>query len=147
MRVATWNIYWLGERTGDKIQRSEADYKDIVQVIDHLSPDVLALEEIVDPLVMEKILDLASTDNNEYVIKVSDDNWLTSDSKPLDTSNDLQKVFLCINNKTIEFIKGRGNQKWPRWSTSLRRKVTRAIIRKRVCRGRGASALRLSKSP
>ena len=104
MRVATWNIYWLGERTGDKIQRSESDYKLIAQVIDRLSPDVLVLEEIVDPLVMEHILALASTEDRDYVIRTSDANWLTSDAKPLDASNDLQKVFLCINNKTVEFI-------------------------------------------
>lgn len=106
MRGATWNIYWLGERTGEKIQRSESDYKLIAQVIDRLSPDILALEEIVDPLVMEQILALASTEDRDYIIRISDDNWLTSDSKPLDASNELQKVFLCINNKTVEFIKG-----------------------------------------
>lgn len=106
MRVATWNIYWLGERVGDKIQRSESDYKLIAQAIDRLSPDVLALEEIVDPLVMEHILALASTEDRDYVIKASDANWLTSDSHPLDASNGLQKVFLCINNKTVEFIMG-----------------------------------------
>jgi len=107
MRVATWNIYWLGEeRTGHRIQRSEPDYKLIAQVIDRLKPDVLALEEIVDPLVMEHILGLASTEGGEYIIKTSDTNWLTSDSQPLDTSHDLQKVFLCINNKTVEFISG-----------------------------------------
>jgi hypothetical protein len=104
MRVATWNIYWLGERTGDKIQRSESDYKLIAQVIDRLSPDVLVLEEIVDPLVMEHILALASTEDRDYIIRTSDANWLTSDAKPLDALNDLQKVFLCINNKTVEFI-------------------------------------------
>jgi endonuclease/exonuclease/phosphatase family metal-dependent hydrolase len=106
MRVATWNIYWLGERTGEKIVRSESDYNLIAQVIDRLSPDVLALEEIVDPLVMQQILTLASTEGRDYIIKTSDTNWLTSDSKPLDTEKDLQKVFLCINNKTVEFIRG-----------------------------------------
>ncbi len=106
MRVATWNIYWLGERTGDKIQRTESDYKLIAQVIDRLSPDVLALEEIVDPLVMEHILALASTEDREYIVRTVDDHWLTSDSNPLANSNDLQKVFLCINNKSIEFLKG-----------------------------------------
>ena len=106
MRVATWNIYWLGERTGEKINRSESDYKLIAQVIDRLSPDILMLEEIADPLVMEQILALASTADHEYIIRTSDDNWLTSDSNPLDAANGLQKVFLCINNKTVEFITG-----------------------------------------
>lgn len=67
MKIATWNIYWLGDRTKKLITRAKADHKLIAEVIKNISPDVLALEEIVDPLVMETILKLASGDGKDYV--------------------------------------------------------------------------------
>jgi endonuclease/exonuclease/phosphatase family metal-dependent hydrolase len=106
MRIATWNIFWLGERANDEVNRTESDYKLIADVIKQLSPDVLALQEIVDPLVMEEILTSANGEGRNYSIRTSDSNWLTSDSKPLDMSKDIQKLFICINNETIEFVKG-----------------------------------------
>jgi endonuclease/exonuclease/phosphatase family metal-dependent hydrolase len=106
MRIATWNIYWLGDRTGEKIIRSETDYELIARVVRHLAPDVLALEEIVDPSEMEKILELANVDGGDYIIRSGETTWLTSDSTPEDPSSALQKVFVCINNKTTEFVKG-----------------------------------------
>lgn len=105
MKIATWNIYWLGDTTG-KITRAETDHELIAEVIKNISPDVLALEEIVDPFVMEDILKLAGGDGKNYVIRSNDGNWLTSDSKPTDKSKNLQKVFLCINRETIEFLHG-----------------------------------------
>lgn len=105
MRIATWNIFWLGDKTG-KIERSESHHELIARVIRHLKPDVLALQEIVDPSLMERILQLANGDGCDYTIKSSDSKWFTSDSNPLDPSNGLQKLFLCINNETMEFVKG-----------------------------------------
>jgi len=105
MRIATWNIYWLGERTGEKIQRSESDYELIARAIRQLAPDVLALEEIVDPLVMETILKLVNADGFDYTIRSGSD-WLTSDPHPTDQGSNLQKPFICINNKTVEVVKG-----------------------------------------
>src|SRR5689334_684554 len=106
MRIATWNIYWFGDRTGTRITRSESDYELIARVIRHLAPDVLALEEIVDPLAMEHILSLANGDGRDYVLKIGDSNWLTSTPNPADPNNGYQKPFLCINNATIEFVHG-----------------------------------------
>ena len=106
MRLATWNIYWLGERAEQEITRSESDYELIARVIRKLAPDVLALEEIVDPLLMEHILNLANGEGRDYVIKSGDSNWLTSDRKPVDPNNGYQKPFLCINNATTEFVHG-----------------------------------------
>ena len=106
MRIATWNIYWLGDRDESEIRRSESDYELIARVIRQIAPDVLALQEIVDPLLLEHILDLANGEGRDYVIKSGDSNWLTSDPKPLDPANDYQKVFFCINNATIEFVQG-----------------------------------------
>jgi endonuclease/exonuclease/phosphatase family metal-dependent hydrolase len=104
MRVATWNIYWLGNPA--QIQRSESDHKLIAKVIRHLKPDVLALEEIVNPVELEQVLAFANGEGCDYRIKSSDSNWFTSDPKPVDPESDLQKLFLCINNETVEFVKG-----------------------------------------
>ena len=106
MRIATWNIYWLGDRDQSEITRSDADYELIARVIRQLAPDVLALQEIVDPQLLQHILNLANGEGRDYVIKSGDSNWFTSDRKPLDPTNDYQKVFFCINNATIEFVHG-----------------------------------------
>lgn len=107
MKIASWNIYWLGDRFGEFIKRTDADYQIIAEVIKNVSPDVLALEEIVDPEVLESILKLASVDGKNYVIRRPDDGgWLTSDSNPTDHSKNLQKVFLCLNTETVEFLHG-----------------------------------------
>ena len=106
MRLATWNIFWLGDRSGENITRTESDHQLIAQVIRHLQPDVLVLEEIVDPLVLEQILALANTPATDYIIKSDDSNWLTSDPNPLDVTSGFQKLFICINNKTVEYLRG-----------------------------------------
>jgi len=104
MKIATWNIYWLGDRTGDKVVRGPEDEQIIARVIARLAPDVLALQEVVDPLVMERILGLANGPGLDYVIR-ADDAWLTSDPDPTVEAN-LQKAFLCINRETVDFLRG-----------------------------------------
>lgn len=106
MRVATWNIYWLGERSDDKIIRSAEDLQVIADVIKTVSPDVMAFQEIVNPDVLQDILTRAHGDAGDYVIRADDGIWLTSDSDPTKPTSNLQKVFLCLNRKTIEFVQG-----------------------------------------
>jgi endonuclease/exonuclease/phosphatase family metal-dependent hydrolase len=106
MRIATWNIYWLGDRTGTKWVRTKDDEQLIAEVIKKVSPDVLALEEIVDPIAMDRILKLADGDGRHYVIRSDQGAWLTSDADPANEKNKLQKAFLCINNDTIEVLHG-----------------------------------------
>lgn len=105
MRVATWNIYWLGDRSG-KITRAEEDERTIAEVVMNLSPDVLALQEIVDPLVMERVLRLAGGAGRDYAIRSDAGLWFTSDEDPTDELNGLQKPFLCVNKETVEFLGG-----------------------------------------
>jgi endonuclease/exonuclease/phosphatase family metal-dependent hydrolase len=106
MKIATWNIYWLGDRDGEHIVRTDEDKHLIANVIKNLSPDVLALQEIVDPLVMQEILEMANGEGRDYTIRSGQGDWLTSDSNPEDESNGLQKVFLCINRVTVEYLRG-----------------------------------------
>lgn len=56
MRLATFNIYWLG---GDKIERGAADYERLARVIAKVNADVFVFEEIVDPDVLREVLDRA----------------------------------------------------------------------------------------
>ena len=68
--LATWNIYWLGSTPPkEKGARTEEDLKTIGDVIRHVSPDVLALQEIVDPEVLKDVLRHASSGGREYVIE------------------------------------------------------------------------------
>lgn len=57
MRLATFNIYWLG---GNQIQRTEDDLGKIAQVIAKLDADVLAFQEIVGVAQLQTILDQAN---------------------------------------------------------------------------------------
>jgi endonuclease/exonuclease/phosphatase family metal-dependent hydrolase len=58
MRLATFNIYWLG---GNQIQRTKDDLGRIAQVIAKLDADVLAFQEIVGVAQLQTILDQANT--------------------------------------------------------------------------------------
>ena len=106
MKLATWNIYWLGERTGDHIVRTEEDEALIAQVVARIKPDVLAIQEVVDPLALERVLEKAKAPGQEYTIRGGDGTWLTSDRAPDSETNNWQKTFLCLNESTIEFVSG-----------------------------------------
>jgi endonuclease/exonuclease/phosphatase family metal-dependent hydrolase len=54
MRLATWNIYWLGNTA--KIQRVPADEARIAAVLAGLDADVLVLQEIVDVEALARIV-------------------------------------------------------------------------------------------
>jgi endonuclease/exonuclease/phosphatase family metal-dependent hydrolase len=57
MKLATFNIYWLG---GDKIERTEEDKLLLARVIARINADVVVFQEIVDPTALQEILDLAN---------------------------------------------------------------------------------------
>jgi len=57
MRLATFNIYWLG---GNQIQRTEEDLGLIARVIARLDADVLVFQEIVGVAQLQTILDQAN---------------------------------------------------------------------------------------
>ena len=61
MKLATWNIYWLGERSGKRIKRTDEDENLIARVIAQVSPDVLSIQEVVDPFVLERVLSRANS--------------------------------------------------------------------------------------
>lgn len=105
MRFATWNIYWLGYN-GQKINitRTAQDEALIAQILATVAADVLALQEIVDPLILERILQQAAGPGRDFVIRSPGGAWLTPN--PHAVTNDWQKVFLCINQETIEFVRG-----------------------------------------
>lgn len=78
MRVATFNIYWLG---GNKIQRTDADEQHIATIIENLDADVIAFQEIIDRQVLKRILDLASSHTDrDYRIRDELGDWLESGS-------------------------------------------------------------------
>jgi len=58
MRLATFNIYWLG---GNQIQRTTEDLRKIAQVIARLDADIFAFQEIVGVAELQQIFDLASS--------------------------------------------------------------------------------------
>lgn len=66
IRVGTFNIAWLGDGVNDMIERSNADYENIGNVIKTLDVDILALQEIENRQALQKIVD-----TNQYQILTS----------------------------------------------------------------------------
>jgi endonuclease/exonuclease/phosphatase family metal-dependent hydrolase len=106
MRIATWNIYWLGERSGDKIRRGAEDLELIAEVLKNVSADVLAFQEVVDPAVLEAILKKAGGSQRDYSIRAEDGPWFSSTSNPDSASNNYQKIFLAMDRERVEFLGG-----------------------------------------
>ena len=76
MRVATFNIYFLG---GNKIDRSDAEYQKIGQVIAKLDADIIGFQEIMDPDGLQLAIDAANTaSGRNYLCKNADGDWLTA---------------------------------------------------------------------
>ena len=103
--LATWNIYFFGNN--EKVERTPHDLDTIAGVIDRLAPDVLALEEIVDPNTLESVLasDLLRSKDRDYVIRTEDGSPLCSQDKPFADPERLQKVFLCVNRATVDVVR------------------------------------------
>ena len=53
LRIATWNIYWLGD-TGNN-RREEGDYVSLRTIADDLAADVVALQEVGDKSTVAKV--------------------------------------------------------------------------------------------
>jgi endonuclease/exonuclease/phosphatase family metal-dependent hydrolase len=100
--IATWNIYWLGSTDPHKhAARSAEDERAIAEVIRRRSPDVLALQEIVDPAMLQRILALAGGHERTYVIEAGGQP-LTSARLPLDPAQGRQSVFFCYDSEKFK---------------------------------------------
>ncbi|HEX8775475.1 MAG TPA: endonuclease/exonuclease/phosphatase family protein [Pyrinomonadaceae bacterium] len=101
MRLATFNIYWLGDE--DKIVRTEQDRSIIARVIARLNADVIIFEEIVVPEELQKIIDLVNDlTHRSYRLRDNDDRFLCDNSQ-LDVQG-LQKVFAVYDAGQYELL-------------------------------------------
>src|SRR5689334_11121661 len=56
VRVATFNVFWLGAAEADRIPRTARDEEDLVTVLRLLDADALVFQEIVDVTLLESLL-------------------------------------------------------------------------------------------
>lgn len=96
MKLATFNIYWLG---GDKIDRTEADRARIAQVLAKLDADVVVFQEIVDPDELQEILEMASDAVARNYRLYDDDDQLLGVGKADD-----QKVVATYDDQQYELL-------------------------------------------
>ncbi len=103
MKIATWNIYWLGDPARERPVRTAADEELVASIVAHMSPDVFAFQEIVNPVVLERILARASVlSRRRYTIRDPSANYYTSDAKPMAApTGSRQKIFLCVDQDTV----------------------------------------------
>jgi len=59
MKLATFNIYWLGGYAEHDVQRSGEDNQRLAEIIAEVNADVYVFQEIVDADVLREILDMA----------------------------------------------------------------------------------------
>lgn len=54
--VGTFNMEWLGDGSGDKKQRADADYLRIADIIEKTGADVIGIEEVENEAALKKVL-------------------------------------------------------------------------------------------
>ncbi|NOZ47179.1 MAG: hypothetical protein GXO79_10420 [Chlorobi bacterium] len=64
--IGTFNIQWLGDGINDLNPRTEADYREIADIIKQTNADILALEEIENNKAVEKLTNYL--DNFSYFV-------------------------------------------------------------------------------
>src|SRR2546423_5027427 len=89
MKLATFNIYWLG---GDNIARSNDDVERLAKIIAKVNADVFVFEEIVDPDVLREVLDITDELTARRYTMHDAQNRLLGSGKPQD-----QKVVVAYD--------------------------------------------------
>jgi len=100
MKLATFNIFWLG---GDKIERTAEDKSLIARVIAKLDADVVVFQEIVDPKVLQEIIDSASGTTSRSYRLYDHDNQLLGVGKGKDQPAS-QKVVATYDERGYELV-------------------------------------------
>lgn len=97
MRLATFNIYWLGD--DERIERDESDVERLAGVISRVNADAIVFQEIVSPDALREILDIAD-ENTARRYKMHD-----TDSRLLGSgqAND-QKVVAAYDAEQYELL-------------------------------------------
>lgn len=96
MKLATFNIFWLG---GDKIDRTEEDRARIAQVLAKLNADVVVFQEIVDPNELQEILEMANDATARNYRLYDDDDQLLGAGEV-----DEQKVVAAYDDQQYELL-------------------------------------------
>jgi endonuclease/exonuclease/phosphatase family metal-dependent hydrolase len=101
MKLATFNIYWLGN--DEMIVRTQEDRSLIARVIAKLDADVIVFEEIVDPQELQEIINLASSLTSRSYRLHDNDNRLLCDNNQLGMTG-FQKVFVTYDAKQYDLL-------------------------------------------
>ncbi len=96
MRLATFNIYWLG---ANKIARTAEDLAHIAQVIAKLDADVVVFQEIVDVQVLQQVVDSANSLTGRTYQLFDKDHLLLGVGRPED-----QKVVVTYDEQRYDLL-------------------------------------------
>ena len=84
MKLATFNIYWLG---GEKIKRKDSEENKIGQTIAKVDADVIGFQEVIRAEDLQRIIDHANViSGRNYQIKNESGEWLSPNSKYMRTA-------------------------------------------------------------
>ena len=125
MKLATFNIYWLGG--GGDVVRTAQDNKRLADIIAKLDADVFVFQEIVDPDVLREILDMADElTSRSYTMHDAQDRLLG-----LGGGAQAQKVVAAYDAEKFELLAASpifgGNGRLP-FGLRLRRKADGAQV-------------------
>ena len=103
MRLATFNIYWLGNKLfvkmSGKAERTDDDWRRIAQVITRLNADVLAFQEIISKKELQTVLGLASSMTGRSYQPLNANKKLLGEAKPGG-----QKVIVTYDARHYELV-------------------------------------------
>jgi endonuclease/exonuclease/phosphatase family metal-dependent hydrolase len=95
MRLATFNIYWLG---GNQVERTEEDEGLIARIIAKLEAGVLAFQEIMQGSALERVIERVNAETvRNYRIKNEAGSWLEGDSQGM-------RVMMAYDIDTMELL-------------------------------------------
>lgn len=92
MRIATFNIYWLGTSRTSIIRRTPEDEALIARVLGAIDADVLALQEICCQHALERILAQVNTATGRRYTTTLDGEWVSSAREGDALDRGMQKV-------------------------------------------------------
>lgn len=97
MRVATFNIYWLGDNT--KVERADEDIQRLARIVHGLNADVIAFQEVVKSAALDEVLAIAnSLGDREYRVRDQDGRLLTSGK------DGRMSVYVAFDEKRLELL-------------------------------------------
>ncbi len=101
LRIATFNLFWLGTPETWRICRSRDDEALVARVLERLDADAIVFQEIVNLPLLEALL--ARVPGRRYRVRDDEGRWLTTGRMRRAVSH-IQKLVLAVDESRVELV-------------------------------------------